>query len=89
MTGEPGPQGRERREARRGKQLVPTGWPHQAERERERERGRAGEEAAADRWIPPIRRRGHAGARPGWAELGCFSFFFFSGFSNSFSISFL
>jgi hypothetical protein len=38
---------------------------------------------------------GGAGARPGWAELGlagllgCFSFFFFSGFSNSFSISFL
>jgi hypothetical protein len=27
---------------------------------------------------------GGAGAWPGWAELGCFSFFFFSGFSNSF-----
>jgi hypothetical protein len=35
---------------------------------------------------------GRAGARPSWAELGRFgllSLFFFSGFSNSFSISFL
>jgi hypothetical protein len=32
------------------------------------------------------------GAQPGWAELGrlgYFAFFFFSGFSNCFSISFL
>jgi hypothetical protein len=35
---------------------------------------------------------GGAGARARWAELGrlgCFAFFFFSGFSNCFSISFL
>jgi hypothetical protein len=35
---------------------------------------------------------GGAGARPDWAELGrlgCFGFFFFPGFSNCFSISFL
>jgi hypothetical protein len=45
---------------------------------------------------PPLTGGAHllsdAGARPGWAELGrlgCFAFFFFSGFSNCFSISFL
>jgi hypothetical protein len=64
-------------------------------REQERERERAGERAAANRRGPPVRRRGRAGARPGWVELGrlgcwaAFPFFFFSGFSNSFSISFL
>jgi hypothetical protein len=80
---------RGKRGARRGKQLAPTSWPHSAERERGE---RAGAETAADRWCPPVRRRGLAGARPGWAELGrlgCFAFFFFSGFSNCFSISFL
>jgi hypothetical protein len=55
--------------------------------EREREES-AGEGVAADRWIPLVRRRGRAGARPGWAELGCFAFFFFPRFSNCFSISF-
>ena len=74
-------------------------------RETEREEGRAGEETGADRLAPlgsererglpltgGVRQSGGAGARPGWAELGqlgCISFFFFSGFSNSFSISFL
>jgi hypothetical protein len=51
----------------------------------------AGEGVAADRWIRPVRRRGSAGAWPGWAELGRlgrFAFFFFSGFSNCFYISF-
>ena len=33
--------------------------------------------------------RGRACARPSWVELGWFLFLFFSGFSNSFSISFL
>jgi hypothetical protein len=50
-----------------------------------------GAETAADKWRPPVRRRRRAGAWPGWAELGrlgCFAFFFFSGFSNCFSISF-
>jgi hypothetical protein len=42
-----------------------------------------------------VRLSGSAGARarglagPSWSSLGCFLFFFFSGFSNSFSISFL
>jgi hypothetical protein len=64
------------------RQIGPTG-------QRAREGGRARGRTAADR------RRGRAGARarglarPSWAGLGCFSFFFFSGFSNSFSISFL
>jgi hypothetical protein len=60
-------------------------------RERERERARE-EETTADRWNPPVRQRGPAGARPGWAELGqlgCFGFFYFPRISNCFSISFL
>jgi hypothetical protein len=62
-----------------------------ASRERERERER---ESVRERKLPLTggsHLSGGAGApaRPGWAELGCFSFFFFSGFSNSFSISFL
>jgi hypothetical protein len=40
--------------------------PLGSERERERVRGRT----AADRRGPPVRRRGRAGARPGWADLG-------------------
>jgi hypothetical protein len=54
--------------------------------EQEREGAREGE-------LPPrggVYLSGGAGARPGWADLdrlGCFPFFFFSGFSNSFSIS--
>jgi hypothetical protein len=88
-TGKMGPQSRERRGARerrnRRRQLGPTG-----QRARERQES-AREGVAADRWIPPVRRRRRAGARPGWAELGrlgCFAFFFFPGFSNCFSISF-
>jgi hypothetical protein len=70
----------EREEGRtRAKQLAPTGRPQRAESERES--AREGK-AAADR------RRGRTGARPNWAELCCFSFFFFSGFSNFFSIGF-
>jgi hypothetical protein len=83
----------EREEGRaRAKQLVPTGWPQRAEGERERERER---ESVRERKQPLTGRAslsGGVGARPGWAELGCwaaFPFFFFSGFSNSFSISFL
>jgi hypothetical protein len=58
-------------------------------REAERGEGRAGGRVVADR---RVRLSSGAGARPGWAELGrlgCFLFFFFSEFSNSFSISFL
>jgi hypothetical protein len=51
--------------------LAPAG------RGRERERERAGEKAVVDRQGQPVRRRGRAGARPSWAELGCFSFFLF------------
>jgi hypothetical protein len=84
-----GPRGREGRGARgrrnRRRHPSPTG-------QRARERGRTGEGVAADRWIPPVRRRGGA-AWLGRARLArlldYFSFFFFFGFSNSFSISFL
>jgi hypothetical protein len=70
---------RERRGAR-AKKLALTGRPQwsESEREREREREHARERAAADRWIPPVRRRERVGARPSWAELGrlgCISFF--------------
>jgi hypothetical protein len=70
-SGRAGPQGREGRGGRgrrnRRRQLGPTG-----QRAREREKS-AGERVAADRWIPPVRWRGRAGARPGWAALA-FSF---------------
>jgi hypothetical protein len=55
-------------------------------------------EGARERELPltgGVRLSGGAGARarglagPSWAGLGFFLFFFFSGFSNSFSISFL
>jgi hypothetical protein len=39
-----------------GGQLAPTSWPHWAEREGEMR----GAETAADRWRPPVRRRGRA-----------------------------
>jgi hypothetical protein len=42
------------------RQIGPTG-------QRAREGGRARGRTTADRWGPPVRRRGHAGARPGWA----------------------
>jgi hypothetical protein len=71
-----------------GKQLAPTGKPQRAESERERERERGGDKVAADRWIPPVRRRGRAGVRPGWAKLGCWAAFPFS-FSLDFLILFL
>jgi hypothetical protein len=54
------------------------------EREGARERG-----TAADRRGPPVKRRGRAAWLGLVGRLGCFLFFFFSGFSNSFSISFL
>jgi hypothetical protein len=75
---------RERERAGEGnwrRQIGPT-------RQRARERARAGDRTTADRRGPPVRRRRRAGARPGWAELGWFRFSFFSGFFNSFSISF-
>jgi hypothetical protein len=49
-------------------------------RRRERE-GARGAETAAERWRPPVKRRGRTSARLGWAELGqlgCFAFFSFS-----------
>jgi hypothetical protein len=67
------------------RQVGPSG---QRARERESARERV---SSAGRRGPPVRRRGRAGARPGWADLGrlgCFILFFFSRFSNSFSISF-
>jgi hypothetical protein len=85
--GNPGPRDRERERGGEGnwrRQVSPTG-------QRAREGGRVQGRIAADRRGPPVRRRGRAGARPGWTYLGwlgCFPFFFFSGFSNSFSISF-
>jgi hypothetical protein len=84
-TGEPGPRDRERRGAW-AKKLVPTGLPQRAESERG---------SAREGELPLIggsHLSGGAGARPGWAEfvrLGCISFLFFLGFSNSYSISFL
>jgi hypothetical protein len=74
VPGSLGPRHRAGRGARRGKQLAPTGWPQWAESERERER--AGEKAAADRWIPPVRRRGRVAWLGRAGLLGCFSFFF-------------
>jgi hypothetical protein len=80
------------REAKReeGRAGEETGADRSAPMGNERER-----KSMQERGLPltgGVRRSGGAGARPGWAELGrlgCISFFFFSGFSNSFSISFL
>jgi hypothetical protein len=47
------------RERAQGKGMAPTDWPHIASRGRESERARVG----ADRRDPPVRHRGHAGAR--------------------------
>ena len=79
----------ERERERTGKgnwhrQVGPTG-------QRASEGGRARGRTVADRRGPPVRWRGRAGVRPSWADLGrlgCFPFFFFSRFSNFFSISF-
>jgi hypothetical protein len=70
--------GTEREKGTRGwrnrrRQVGPTG-------QRAREGRRAGGRAAADRRGPHVRRRGRAGAWPGWAELGrlgCWAAFLF------------
>jgi hypothetical protein len=83
-TGELGPRDRERERTSEGnwrRQVGPTG-------QRAREGGRARGRTAADRWGPPVRRRGRAAWLGFVGRLGCFLLFFFSGFSNSFSISF-
>jgi hypothetical protein len=80
----------DREEKRTGEE---TGADRSAPLGSERER-----EGARERELPltgEVRLSGGAGARahclagPSWAGLGCFLLFFFSGFSNSFSISFL
>jgi hypothetical protein len=86
VPGRTGPRDRERRGTRAGEA---TGTNRSAPAGRGRERERAGEKDAADRWIPPARRHGRAAWLGRAGLLGYFSFFFFSGFSNSFSISFL
>jgi hypothetical protein len=64
-TGEPGPRDTQREKERTGegnwrRQVGPTG-------QRAREGGRSRGITAADRRGPPVRRRGRAGARLGWA----------------------
>jgi hypothetical protein len=54
----------EREGARRGEKQAPTDRPTG---QRARERGHARGRTAVDRRGPPVRRRGRAGARPGWA----------------------
>jgi hypothetical protein len=49
------------RGTRASRRLAPTSRSHWAEGG-ERERERAGKEIAADKWSPPVRRRGRAGA---------------------------
>jgi hypothetical protein len=65
-----GPRGREGKGARGQGQLAPTERPYWVEGEGE---GRALRETAADRWSPPVRRRGRAHGPAGldWASLGC------------------
>jgi hypothetical protein len=52
--------GRRDRERRAG-ELAPTGLAHVTERERH-------DRVGADRRDPPVRQRGHTGARGGWAK---------------------
>jgi hypothetical protein len=75
-----GPRDRER-ESERVKETGADRSAPLAASERGRVRARQG--TATDRRGPPVKRRG----RVAW--LGCFLLFFFSGFSNSVSISFL
>src|SRR5699024_30301 len=72
----------EREGANGRRKLAPTGWPHWAGREGAHERG-----TTADRRGPTVRRRGRAAWLGLVGRLRCFLLFFFSGFSNSFSIS--
>jgi hypothetical protein len=64
------------------RQVGPTG-------QRARAGGRVRGKTAADRRGPPVRRRRRAAWLGLVGRLGCFLLSFFSGFSNSFSISFL
>jgi hypothetical protein len=88
VSSEAGPRGREGEEhAGEGNRCRQPGPTEQKEGEGEL----VGEGTTADRWRPPVKRRGREGVRPGWAELGrlgYFGFFFFPGFSICFSISF-
>jgi hypothetical protein len=80
-TGDSGPRDRERECAGEGK-LALTGWPHWATSEggSARERG-----SVAERWGPPVRRRGCTAWLGLVGRLGCFIFFF----SMDFLIPFL
>jgi hypothetical protein len=79
-----------RQRERRGVREKKTGTDRSAPLGSDRER-----EGARERALPltgGVRLSGGVCARPDWAELGrlgCFPFFFFSEFSNSFSISIL
>jgi hypothetical protein len=68
------------REKGRGERKT-TGADKLAPQGREREGKARGAETAADRWRPPVRRRGRMGARPGWAGWAALPF--------SFSLNFL
>jgi hypothetical protein len=85
-TGGPGPRDREREGARGEenwrRQAGPTG-------QRAREGGRARGRIAADRRGAHVRRRGRAAWLGLVGRLGCFPFFFFSRFTNSFLFLFL
>jgi hypothetical protein len=75
-SGKVGPQGREGR-GKRGARVKGTGANSLAPLGRERERVSAGEETAADRWCPPVWRRGRA-APLGWmGQLGLLWLFLF------------
>jgi hypothetical protein len=75
----------------RAKQLAPIGRPHRAESERESARERKSPLTGGARLSGGTGPRACGLTGLSWAAglLGFFSFFFFSGFSNSFSISFL
>jgi hypothetical protein len=83
---EAGPRGRDRKgrtsEGNRCQQPGPTG-------QREGERERAGKETAADRWNPPVRRRGRATWLGRAGRLGCFGFFISLEFLIAFPFLFL
>jgi hypothetical protein len=59
-----GTAGQRERERARVRETAPTGLAHAIEREREGERR---DRVGADRRDPPVRQRGRAGARAGWA----------------------
>jgi hypothetical protein len=89
-TDREGPWRREREEGRMGEETsADSSAPLCRESERERARERKLPLTGGSHLLGSAGARARGLAGPSWAGWAAFTFFFFSGFSNSFSISFL